>query len=141
MNNPYQSPVSMVKTSQHEGENTSGMGKGVALPDGVKGWSWGAFLLNWIWAIGNKTWIGLLCLIPYIGFVVSIYLGIKGRELAWQNKRWDSLEHFNRVQRQWSKWGLIIFIGIFGLGILAAIAIPSYVDYQKSNQAVSLQAE
>lgn len=141
MNNPYQSPVSMVKTSQHEGENTSGMGKGAALPDGVKGWSWGAFLLNWIWAIGNKTWIGLLCLIPYIGFVVSIYLGIKGRELAWQNKRWDSLEHFNRVQRQWSKWGLIIFIGIFGLGILAAIAIPAYMDFQESSQAMSLQAE
>ena len=33
------------------------------IPDGVRGWSWGAFLLNWIWAIGNKTWIGLLALI------------------------------------------------------------------------------
>ena len=46
-------------------ENTSGKGKGHPIPDGVKGWSWGAFLLNWIWAIGNSTWIGLLCLIPF----------------------------------------------------------------------------
>ena len=64
-------------------------------PDGAKGWSWGGFLLNWIWAIGNKTWIGLLAFVPYIGLIVSIYLGIKGRELAWKNKKWDSLEHFN----------------------------------------------
>ena len=25
------------------------------IPDGVKGWSWGAFFLNWIWAIGNRS--------------------------------------------------------------------------------------
>ncbi len=25
------------------------------IPDGIKGWSWGAFLLSWIWAIGNRT--------------------------------------------------------------------------------------
>lgn len=137
MNNPYQAPVSLVKPGAGSAENTSGMGKGAALPDGVKGWSWGAFLFNWIWAIFNKTWIGLLCFIPYIGIVMSIYLGVKGRELAWQNKRWDSLEHFNRVQRQWSKWGVIIVVGVFGLGILAAITIPAYSDYQKSSQAVS----
>ncbi|MCB2070724.1 MAG: hypothetical protein KDF67_14455, partial [Ottowia sp.] len=63
------------------------------------GWSWGAFLWNWIWAIGNQTWIGLLALVPLIGLFVAIYLGIRGRELAWQNRRWDSVEHFQRVQR------------------------------------------
>ena len=103
-----------------------------AIPDGVKGWSWGAFLLNWIWAIGNRTWIGLLALIPYLGFIMAIVLGIKGREWAWKNKEWESLEHFNRVQRKWSAWAL----GIVGvslciaiIGIVAAIAIPAYHDY------------
>lgn len=99
------------------------------IPDGVKGWSWGAFLLSWIWAIGNRTWIGLLAIIPYIGFIVAIYLGIKGRELAWKNKQWDSLEHFNRVQRKWTIWSLVIIVGFFGLGILAAISIPAYQTY------------
>ena len=55
---------------------------------------------------------------------MAIYLGIKGRELAWRNERWDSLEHFNRVQRSWSLWGLVI-IGIAVLGIVAAILIPA----------------
>lgn len=126
MSDMYKAPESSL---EKEGFNNSGQGKVDELPEGIKGWSWGAFLLNWIWAIGNKTWIGLLCFIPYIGFIFSILLGIKGREWAWQNKRWESVEHFNRVQRKWSVWGFIIVVGVFGLGILAAIAIPAYHDY------------
>ena len=30
-------------------ENTSGHGKMAAVPPEVRGWSWGAFLLTWIW--------------------------------------------------------------------------------------------
>ena len=99
------------------------------MPDGVKGWSWGAFLLNGFWAIGNKTWIGVLAFVPYIGVIMAIVLGIKGREWAWKNKQWDSLEHFNRVQRKWSAWGAGIVAASLVLGILAAIAIPAYSGY------------
>lgn len=102
-------------------ENTSGHGKLAILPDGVKGWSWGAFLLNWIWAIGNKTWIGLLALIPYAGLIMAIILGFKGREWAWKNKHWDSVEHFNRVQTKWSNWGVGICLFCFFAGFFAAI--------------------
>lgn len=108
-----------------------------AIPEGVKGWSWGAFLLNWIWAIGNKTWIGLLALIPYVGFVMAIVLGFKGREWAWENNKWDSVEHFNRVQKRWSFWAVTIILGVMGVGILAAIAIPAYSDYVKKSKAVA----
>jgi mannose/fructose/N-acetylgalactosamine-specific phosphotransferase system component IIC len=85
-------------------------------------------MLGWIWAIGNKTWIGLLAMVPYIGFVMSIVLGVKGREWAWQNKQWDSVEHFNKVQKRWSFWGVML-IGVALIGIVAAIAIPAYQDY------------
>jgi hypothetical protein len=107
--------------------NNSGQGKVDQLPDGIKGWSWGAFFLSWIWALGNKTWIGLLALIPYIGFIMAIILGIKGRQWAWQNKRWDSVEHFQRVQKKWSFWGVLLVVGTMVLGIVAAIAIPAMV--------------
>lgn len=127
-NNPYRPPRAAV-TDVPDTENNSGGGSAVIPPAGVAGWSWGAFLLNWIWAVFNRTWIGLLCLVPYIGLVFSIYLGIKGRELAWKNKRWDSVEHFNRVQRRWSVWGLVLIGGAIGIGILAAVALPAYHDY------------
>jgi hypothetical protein len=125
MENIYKSPESGLLD---DAENTSGMGKGHAIPEGIKGWSWGAFLLSWIWSIGNRTWIGLLALIPYLGIVITIMLGAKGREWAWQNKRWASVEHFNRVQKRWAIWGLIVIL-IPLIGIIAAIAIPAYNDY------------
>jgi len=95
------------------------------VPPGVAGWSWGAFLLNWIWAIGNQTWIGLIALIPYVGFIMAIVLGFKGREWAWKAKKWESVEEFNRVQKKWSFWGVVIVATIFCIGILAAIAIAA----------------
>lgn len=88
------------------------------IPEGVKGWSWGAFLLNWIWAIGNKTWIGLLALVPYVGFIMAVVLGFKGREWAWKNKEWESIEHFNRVQRKWSLWGIWIVVICLLIGVV-----------------------
>jgi uncharacterized oligopeptide transporter (OPT) family protein len=123
MTNPYQAPTANLDPIFSD-ENNSGGGSSIIVPDGIKGWSWGAFLLNWIWAVFNKTWIGLLCFVPYIGFVVSIYLGLRGRELAWKNKRWDSIEHFNRVQKKWSMWGAGLILGAMALGILAAVFIP-----------------
>lgn len=110
------------------------------VPDGIKGWSWGAFLLSWIWAIGNRTWIGLLALIPYVGFIMAIVLGFKGREWAWKNKDWESIEHFNRVQKKWSYWGVAIVGVLFVVGVLAAIAVPVYQDYiERARQAETNQ--
>lgn len=134
MEDPYKAPDAQLQTASME-ENTSGMGKEAILPDGIKGWSWGAFLLNWIWAVFNKTWIGLLCWVPYVGFIMSFALGFKGREWAWRNKRWESIEHFNAVQKKWSFWGVLLILGGAGLGVLAAIAIPAYQEYVQAAQA------
>ena len=110
--------------------------KNIVIPDGVKGWSWGAFLLNWIWAIGNRTWIGLLALIPLAGIIMAFVLGFKGREWAWRNKHWESLEHFNQVQRKWSIWG----IALVACGILlnAVLAVSAYQDYVKRAKQAEL---
>jgi hypothetical protein len=117
MDNRFRPPTADLDSPLGAAANNSGGGKGTIPPEGVKGWSWGAFLMNWIWGVSNKTWIALLAWIPFIGIFVSIYLGIKGRELAWRNKRWDSLEHFQKVQRRWSVWSGVFVLVCVLLGI------------------------
>lgn len=90
--------------------NTSGAGPGTAIPQDAKGLSWGGFFWNWIWGLFNGTYIALLGLIPIVNIVVSFWLLFKGRELAWQNKRWDSLEHFNTTQKRWAIAGLLLIL-------------------------------
>jgi hypothetical protein len=99
-------------------ENTSGQGASAVVPREIQGWNWGAFLLTWIWGIGNNVLIALLMLVPLVNIVMWFVLGAKGTEWAWRNKRWDSVEHFQRVQREWTKWGVIIALASF---VLAAI--------------------
>ncbi len=87
--------------------------------------NWGAFLLGPIWSIAHSTWIGLLCLLPYVGIVMSIVLLIKGNEWGWKNRQFSSVQDFNDCQKVWTKWGVAVFIcgvvlGIIG-GCLAAV--------------------
>lgn len=118
--------------------NTSGQGAASQVPDEIKKWSWGAFLMNWIWGIGNSTWIALLALIPVVNIVMIFVLGAKGNEWAWRNKKWASVEEFKRIQRIWA-WvglGLLIFslmvnvlLLILGFGVfLATEGIDSGFD-------------
>ena len=81
------------------------------IPPELDRWNWGAFLLNWIWGVGNNTYIALLMFVPLVGFVMPFVLGAKGSRWAWRNGRWDSVEHFKRVQRLWAIWGVVILIG------------------------------
>src|SRR5215471_12432638 len=93
----------------------------IVIPAEIDRWNWGAFLLNWIWGVGNNTFIALLTLIPLVGLIMPFVLGARGSGWAWRNGRWDSVEHFKRVQRLWAIWGAVIWIvaivlvgGLFG---------------------------
>ncbi len=104
-------------------DNTSGQGALATVPEEIKKWNWGAFFLSWIWGIGNKTYIALLCLIPYVGFVMAIVLGVKGNEWAWRNKQWESIEQFQRVQKKWAIWAVVFVLGVIILGMAVAVLI------------------
>ena len=82
------------------------------IPPEIDRWNWGAFLLHWVWGVGNNTFIALLTLVPFFGILIMPFvLGAKGSRWAWRNGRWDSVEHFKRVQRLWAIWGAVIWIG------------------------------
>jgi len=122
-------------------QNTSGQGKDAAVPPEIDRWNWGAFGLNWIWGVGNNTLIALLAMVPCVGFVMPIVLGIKGSAWAWQNKRWDSVEHFQRVQRKWAIATLIVIavsVVLAAGGVSAAFYALKRSDvYQSASQRVA----
>ena len=106
--------------------NNSGSGKifdsTIPVPEEIKGWNWGAFLLGAFWSVGNKVWIGLICFIPWVGWIMLIFLSVKGNEWAWKSKRWASVEQFKATQRKWTIAGLIA-VGIFSvIGFLIGLS-------------------
>ena len=109
--------------------NTSGQGESSVVPQEVKGWSWGAFGLTWIWGVFNGVLISLLCLIPGFGIVWAFVLGAKGNEWAWRNKKWDSIEHFKNTQRPWNIAGIVLFaISMVALvAVIPAVLFPMFL--------------
>jgi hypothetical protein len=96
------------------------------VPEEVKGLNWSALILNWVWAIGNQVWIGLLALIPPIAPFVAVYLLIKGNELAWNGPRqWESVEQFKATQAVWQKWA----IGVLILSVVLTLAWVAFVFF------------
>ena len=110
--------------------NNSGQGGlfdiSLAVPAEIKGWNWGAFFLTPFWLVSNRVWIGILALVPIVGFWMAIAIGIKGNEWAWKSRRWESIEQFNTHQKRWAIAGVISGISVnlifWHLGILLLLS-------------------
>ena len=125
-----------------DGKNHSEVNKsdGSNLPFEYRKFNWGAFGFTWIWGLYNNSYITfwsfasiLLAFIPFIGGFAplgfSIWFGIKGNEWAWNNKKWDSVEHFNAVQINWAKATLIGAITVVYLTFIWLVVIASIAMY------------
>ena len=92
-------------------------------PEHLKKWNWGAFLLNWLWGIGNNTYSAFKIFIPIYGFYYILKLGAHGNEYAWKNCTWRDEEHFLKVQRNWARAAL----GYLAFCILLALPMFMFV--------------
>ncbi len=124
-----------------EQEYISGMGKESVVPDEIKGWNWGAFLLNWIWGIGNSTFIALLMFVPFVNFVMIFVLGAKGNEWAWKNRTWRDVEHFKSTQKKWRNAGLIFIFIVLPIIVISVMSMMKGEAYQLSLDAVRTSPE
>ena len=110
--------------------NYSGQGglfdSSVLVPEEIKAWNWGAFLLAPFWSFNNRVGIGLLTWVPLVGFWMAIVLGVKGNEWAWKSRRWQSIDQFKMHQRRWAIAGIILGISInlifWNLGIILLLS-------------------
>ncbi|EGT3611426.1 ribonuclease G [Morganella morganii] len=87
--------------------NTS---KNKVVPQEIKRWNWGAFMMNIIWGFGNKSYLPLLCFIPVFGIIWLFVCGVKGNEWAWKKGDYDSVASFMKVQETWNRAGVVYFI-------------------------------
>jgi hypothetical protein len=121
--------------ASHAGSVNDSGAPSAVLPAELKGWNWGAFLLGPVWGLFNGVWFALVLAVIWVlpllprwtatplvfgGLALIVYLGLKGNELAWRAKRWDSVEHFRRVQQSWATWGLLVAVA---QGILVIVGI------------------
>lgn len=102
------------------------------VPDEIKGFNFGALMLNWIWAFSHRLWLYgfLILLIPVVNLILAVVLAFKGNELAWKARKFNSIEEFKNTQRAWMIAGIVVcalipFI-VAAMGIFAAIAIPNF---------------
>lgn len=97
-------------------------------PKCLNSWNWGAFLLGWIWGIGNGVYWPLITLIPYIGQIASLIiifiLGANGSRYAW-DKFNGTAEEFDAKQKSWTKAGVIVLVACILLGFLIVISIAA----------------
>lgn len=88
---------------------------------GIKGWNWAAYGLSLIWGPFNGLWLWCLVLLAIlykfdgsisilIVFIVSLFLGFKGNELAWKFGKWKSPKEFISIQQKWRIWGILFSI-------------------------------
>jgi hypothetical protein len=90
--------------------NDSGQGDDSRLPESLRGLNWGAFLLNLAWGIAMKTPWAWLCLVPLVGTFWPLVMLFRGNEWAWKSRKWESEEHFRKVQNKWTTWGVILTV-------------------------------
>lgn len=122
-------------------DNSSGHGVAAVIPPELDRWNWGAFLLNWIWGIGNNTYIALLMFVPVVNVIMPFVLGAKGSAWAWRNKRWDSVDHFRRVQRLWAIWGVVGVIALIGFAVVVWFSVTTLFTHSEPYKMAIVRLE
>lgn len=119
----------------------SGQGKHSPVPPEIERWSWGAFLLNWIWGLGNNTPIALLMFVPGVNLVLWFVLGLRGNRWAWQNKTWRSVEDFQRIQRVWTVFGALLWAMTLAVVGVAFVLFLLFGNLMRTSAPVTMALE
>lgn len=106
--------------------NNSGLGRlnDNEIPEEIKHWNWGAFFLGYLWGIGNDVWISLLSVIPLVNIVMAFILGANGNRWAWESRLWPDTYRFQKRQKGWAVWGIVLFcLGVLYFGIAIMVSV------------------
>ena len=91
------------------------------LPEGVRGWNWGAFMFTFFWGVGNRAYLSFLVLVPILNIVWPFICGGLGNKWAWQSGYFKDVETFRVAQSTWNRAGLVSFIVVLAVILLYII--------------------
>lgn len=118
--NEVKSEMNKIKMRKEQQSNDPNM------PNDIQNqWNWGAFWLNWIWGIANKSLGTFFVFIPFFGFIWMFVCGANGNEWAWKNKKWSNVEEFQKVQKIWAIIANILAILAFIVIITMCVLIKN----------------
>lgn len=125
-------------------------------------WHWPAFFVPFIWLLYRKLYLWALlifCLsiIPYVGFIVMIVMGITANYLYYKDAKKkilalnslhktsesqgsDEIAHAGGVNNVAVWIGAILFIIVI-IGVLAAIALPQFTAYKNRGYCALAKSE
>ena len=100
--------------------NTSGTGNSAKLPKELNTFNIGACILSIFWGYSHFPkyrihWIALIVIFFLLGGIIMPLIQItlpiipiifltKGNEIAWKNRRFNSIEEFKTIQDKWLQW-------------------------------------
>lgn len=113
-----------------------------------EGWSWGAFMLNWKFAIALREYkylyLLILLFIPLVNFAViigmMIYFGINGREIAQKSKTFANHDQYLGFMKGMDHLGKVLayIMIVVGVGILILVSVLFSVLFNVRHNAKDL---
>jgi hypothetical protein len=94
------------------------------------GWCWGGFVFTWIWGICNNVLLGLVALVPAANLVISVWLGLKGHELAWQCRHFEDFEQYKHTMEAWNQTGIVILVISAVVGVIMGFIVSGEADFR-----------
>jgi hypothetical protein len=61
-----------------------------------------------------------LSFVPFANLILPFYFGLKGNDLAYDTRRFTSIDQFVAVQNAWRNWGFGFGAAGLAVGLLAA---------------------
>ncbi|MDQ3024411.1 MAG: hypothetical protein M3R04_08530 [bacterium] len=113
------------------GSNTSGLRENATLPPESKGWTWAGFVplgaFGFAMGVNKLGVLGLVAIfLGWVGvalwFVYALACGIRGRELAWRNRKFISVEQFTSSFKAWDSVGKVFAVLEF-VALLIAFSV------------------
>ncbi|WP_369932362.1 ribonuclease G [Lactococcus taiwanensis] len=91
-------------------------------------WNWGAFVNPIGFSCGNRTYLGLLTLVPIFNIIWVFVLGAKGESWALDNRNnnYRDEEEFRKVMDTWKRAGFVQFLIGVGSFIIYLIILSMF---------------